>query len=640
MMAALDALHQRGIVHRDLKPSNVFLTPVGLKLLDFGLARPIAAASDRTEADLTVPGTLVGTPNYLAPEQLLGEPVDARSDIFTAGAVLFEMLSGKPAFGGKTIPQVVHAVAYEQPPVLGGSPAIAAVDRVVHKALRKHPGERYQTIEAMTDDLRATMQVADSADPARAVPMTRLMVLPFRVLRTDPETDFLAFSLPDDLTTTLSGIDPLIVRSSVTASRFASETPDLEAIATQANVDVLLTGTLLRAGDQLRVNTQLVETPGGAVLWSKTSQVQLGDIFTLQDELTGRIVDSLAAPLGVRGQGPPKKDVPASAKAYEFYLRANELGSRASTWTVARDLYLQCLEEDPRFAPAWARLGRTYRVISLYTGDQPEENFARAHQAFERALEINPDLSIAHNLYTNHEVELGRAEDAMRRLLTRARQRAADPELFAGLVQACRYCGLIDAATAVYERARRLDPAIRTAIGHAYLSDGNPQRALETGRGDPPVPPLALELMGQVAEAIDELRQWERSRPPKILLLYVRATLALLEGRRSECLQITDRLVDAWWLRDPCGLYYLARHLARSEHPRALSVLRRAVDGGFFSLWFLTRDPWLDPLRAEPGFDAIVQAATAHHRAARETFVQAEGDRVLGLVRGSSSADD
>ena len=209
----------------------------------------------------------------------------------------------------------------------------------------------------MAEDLRATTRVADSGDSVRAVPMTRLMVMPFRTLRPDPETDFLAFSLPDDLTTTLSGIDPLIVRSSVTASRFASETPDLDAIASEADVDVVLTGTLLRAADQVRVNTQLVEAPGGTVLWSQTSRAPVGDIFALQDELTRRIVDSLAAPLGVQGKNQPQKDVPASAKAYEFYLRANQVGSHTSTWTVARDLYLQCLEEDPRFAAGVGALG-------------------------------------------------------------------------------------------------------------------------------------------------------------------------------------------------------------------------------------------------------------------------------------------
>jgi eukaryotic-like serine/threonine-protein kinase len=126
-LAALDALHSRGLMHRDLKPSNIFLTPHGVKLLDFGLARAIDTAE--TETQLTQPGTVLGTPQYLSPEQVLGQPVDARSDLFAAGVVLYEMLTGRPPFSGASVPQLVHAIAYEHPSALGGSPAIAAIDR-------------------------------------------------------------------------------------------------------------------------------------------------------------------------------------------------------------------------------------------------------------------------------------------------------------------------------------------------------------------------------------------------------------------------------------------------------------------------------------------------------------------------------
>jgi len=207
----------------------------------------------------------------------------------------------------------------------------------------------------------------------------------------------------------------------------------------------VLVGTLLRAADQLRVTTQLLEAPDGTVIWSHTAQVLFGDIFQLQDDLARRIVNSLSLPLTAREHRVLKHDVPASAKAYEFYLRANLVASDTQSWTVARDLYLQCVVEDPQYAPAWARLGRIYRVLAKYGRAEEDENLKRAESAFRRALEINPDLSIAHNLYAYLEVDLGRAPDAMIRLVERARWRNGDPELFAGLVHACRYCGLLDA---------------------------------------------------------------------------------------------------------------------------------------------------------------------------------------------------
>src|SRR6266545_657853 len=258
ILAALQALHARGIVHRDLKPSNVFVTPHGVKLLDFGLARP----SD--------------------PERVTGEALDARSDLFAAGAILFEMLAGRPAFGGRNLVEILHATLYEQPPALTGSPAVAAADRVIRRALAKRPSERPASADAMAEELRAVRGAEGDDTPALARALTRIVVLPFRILRPDPETDFLAFSLPDAIATSLSRIGSLIVRSSATAARFAGEAPDLKALAAEADVDRVVTGTLLRSGDQLRAAAQLVEAPGGTLLTSHTVQSSLGDLFRLQ----------------------------------------------------------------------------------------------------------------------------------------------------------------------------------------------------------------------------------------------------------------------------------------------------------------------------------------------------------------------
>ncbi len=228
MLGALSALHTRGIVHRDLKPSNVFLTPHGVKLLDFGLARPDPQETIGPDAALTQAGFVMGTPRYMAPEQITGEPVDARGDVFAAGAILFEMLAGRPAFGGRTVGEVLHATLSEQPPALSGSPTVTAVDRVIRRALAKRPGERHTSAEVMAEELRAVRGMDSDSTRALAQPLTRIVVLPFRVLRPDPETDFLAFSLPDAIATSLSGAGSLIVRSSATAARFPGDAPDLE----------------------------------------------------------------------------------------------------------------------------------------------------------------------------------------------------------------------------------------------------------------------------------------------------------------------------------------------------------------------------------------------------------------------------
>lgn len=632
ILSALEALHRRGLVHRDLKPSNVSLTLHGVKLLDFGLARPTPAGNGATESALTLPGTIIGTPTYMAPEQVLGQAVDARADLFAAGSLLFEMLCGKPPFAGDSVLQVLHAIISEQPLSLGGSPAILAADRVIHRALSRHPEDRYQTADAMAQDLREALLVADTGVAPTARPMTRLIVLPFRVLRSDPETDFLAFSLPDAITSSLSGLDSLIVRSSIVASRFAGETPDLKTIAGEAGVDIVLTGTLLRAGTQIRVSTQLVEAPDGTLVWSQNSQLPLGDLFKLQDDLTSRIVESLSLPLTTREHRILKHDVPASAKAYEFYLRANQLATNPRAWSLARDLYLECLQEDPRYAPAWARLGRIYRVLAKFVDTNPEDNLKRSEAAFMRALELNPDLSMAHNFYTFLEIDFGRAQDAMTRLLDRAQARTTDPDLFAGLVHACRYCGLLDASRAAEERARRLDKLIRTSVAQTYFMLGDYQRVHDLSADEPfgYLDGLALAMLGRDQEAIVGLRKAEEMGDVTTRK-YTESLRMLLEGNRAEGLAAM-RTIHVPGFRDPESFYYVARQFAYFGDPaEALALLTRAVDEGFFCVWAMARDPWLDTLRADPAFTKILRHAETRHREALAAFLQADGDRLLGL---------
>ena len=375
ILAALSALHARGLVHRDLKPSNVFLTPHGVKVLDFGLARPAPREETQIASDLTRPGVVMGTPRYMAPEQALGETVDHRTDLFATGAILFEMLAGRPAFIGNTTVAILHATVHEQPPALTGSPAVAAVDRVIRRALAKRPGDRPASAEAMADELREVHTGQDDKAVLTHA-LTRLVVLPFRMLRPDPDTDFLAFSLPDAITSSLSGIGSLVVRSSAAAARFAGDAPDFKSLAAMADVDRVVTGTLMRSGKQLRAVAQLVEAPSGTVVASHTVQSPLGDLFQLQDDLTRRIVEALALPLG-QAAASPAPDAPNDARAYELYLRANELARRHDGLTQARQMYEQCVALDPNFAPAWARLGRCSRMIGKYLEPSPRQRETR-----------------------------------------------------------------------------------------------------------------------------------------------------------------------------------------------------------------------------------------------------------------------
>jgi serine/threonine protein kinase/tetratricopeptide (TPR) repeat protein len=634
MLSGIEALHKQGLVHRDLKPSNIFLTPHGVKLLDFGLTCCTDGAGDETLARLTIPGTVVGTPQYAAPEQLRGQAVDPRTDLFGTGAVLYEMLAGKPPFGGKSAVEVFHAIMYEQPPVLTGGPAVAALDRVVNRALAKRPEDRHQSADAMAQEIRSALTLVDSGvsgsvAPAHAV--TRLIVLPFRILRADPETDFLAFSLADAVTSGLSGLHSLVVRSSFAASRFASGHTDLKAIAAEAEVDAVLVGTLLRAGDQLRVSSQLLEAPAATVLWSNTAQVPVGDLFRLQDELTSKIVESLSLPLTTRERRMLKQDVPASPRGYEYFLRANEMSRDIRQWRAALELYERCVQEDPHYAPAWAGIGRMHRMIGKYVDQETTDRFARAEGALKRALELNADLSVAEKVYAHLEVDLGRAEQSMVRLLKRARERRSDAELFAGLSHSLRYCGLLQASMAAAEHARRVDPAISVSAGNTCFMMGNYEGVLDyEPEGLNYMRNLALIMLGRNEQALVSLRAIDTSTP-NLLAFYVRSLLKLIEQDTAGSLA---EIRSAISIRDPEGRYYGARHLAHlGDRELALRMLEGAVDNGFFCVPAFTRDPWLDSLRGTPEFTEIVRRAEARHRQALISFLTAEGDRVLGIAQ-------
>jgi eukaryotic-like serine/threonine-protein kinase len=638
ILAALEGLHGRGIVHRDLKPSNVFLTPHGVKLLDFGLARPLVEQL-KTEATLTVPGTIMGTPRYMPPEQWEGEAFVPASDLFAVGAILFEMLAGKPAFPGSTIIEVYRAVAMAQPPALTGGSEVIAADRIIQVALAKRPADRYPDAAAMAREVRSAWALIDTGSSPQARALTRLIVLPFRVLRPDPEIDFLAFSVPDAITGSLSGLDALVVRSTAAGQRFAAEAPDLKVIAAEAGVDVVVTGTLLRAGDQVRVATQMLEAPSGTLLSSNTATASLTDIFQLQDDVARKIVESLAIPLSARDQRTLGQHHPVSAKAYDMYLRANHLGAGTSNparLVAARDLYRNCLEEDPDYAPAWARLGRVYRVLAKYGVEGRAESLALAEEAFRRALEINPDLPLAHNFYTYFEIEeRGRAPEAMLRLLERVGSGTADPHLFAGLVVACRFCGLLEASLAADRRARRLDPSIQTSVQYTYwaLCDYH-QAALYDVEDIQAVRHGALWMLGRQDEALAGVREALTHAPGSLEQWIVESQLAAMEGRRDDCIRHEEAVLGAGF-HDPEGLLLHVRELAYIGEPdRALGLLNQVVHGGYHCPTALTRDPWLDSLRASPEFVRLVRQAEAGHARAAEAYVRAGGERILGVGTG------
>ncbi|MGB7466494.1 MAG: winged helix-turn-helix domain-containing protein [Candidatus Acidiferrum sp.] len=470
----------------------------------------------------------------------------------------------------------------------------------------------------------------ETPPPAEPKAIRSLIVLPFRMLRPDPGTDFLAFSLPEALTTSLSGLKSLVVRSSLAASRFADGTQDLKTIAAEAHVDLIVTGTLLSTGDEIRVTAQLTDAATGTLMCSLSTQTSIGNVFRLQDELTECLVDALSLELTSREQRILRHDVPADPKAYEYYLRGNQFSRESKQWGAARDLYLRSVEADPCYAPAWARLGRIHHVMAKYLTTGNEDGLKQAEVAFRQALDLNPDLAIAHKFYAQLEVDLGRAGDAMARLLPRA-QGAADPEILAALISPLRYCGLLEASAAAYARAVALEPTIRTSIVHTWFLQRDHKRVASSKLEDNPyIVAVSLAEVGRGSEAVAALRTLEEKIKSR-MRDFMMAARTMIEGDAAGSVAAVRRIVASEF-RDSEGLFYLTRHLAHlNQIDEALELFERVVGGGIFCYPAMSNDPWLDPIRDRPEFMKLLETAEQQHQVAEKEFTRLEGDRILGI---------
>ena len=510
ILSALSALHARAIIHRDLKPSNVFVTPHGVKLLDFGLARPELGGALSPDTDVTQTGMIMGTPRYMAPEAVKGETVDARSDLFATGAILFEMLAGRPAFDGRTIADVIHATVYEQPPALSGSSIVAAIDRVIRQALAKRPSDRLPSAEVMAEELRWAGGVETEADDragARADTSRRAAVPHSQTRRRDRLSRLQPARRDHDVALRHRIADRPLERGgralSPATRRISRHSPR------DANVDRVVMGTLLRSGDQLRAVAQLVEAPGGTVLTSHTVQAPLGDLFRLQDDIAARVVEALSLPL--TGVPPHTPDTPHNAQC----LRALPPRERAGAHLRRRRTGTRSVRAVSRSrSGVRAGVGASRTLSSRHR--EVHRRLVRSRRA-RRRPSIGRSRSTRGSrwrtsTYAQLEADMGQSTSAMVRLLGQAAQHGNDPELFAGLVHACRYCGLFEQAIDAHAEARRLDPNVPTSIEQTIMLSGDldrllslERRAFNPGGGDYGIRVIGLGLAGRRDEAREVL---------------------------------------------------------------------------------------------------------------------------------------
>ena len=383
--SALERAHRAGVIHRDLKPGNVMLTEQGAKLLDFGLAKMVDADVDVTR---TMDGTVVGTAAYMSPEQADGKALDARLDVFSFGAVAYEMLSGRRAFGGQTTVQILSAVLRDDPPPLASSSTLSSVAR---RCLAKDPAERFQTMT----DVRSVLE-RPAEPPLKNFPS--IAVLPFANMSADPENEYFSDGLAEEIINALTRIDGLHVAARTSSFSFKGKAVEVGEIARRLNVRHVLEGGVRKAANRVRVTAQLIDASNGYQLWSDRYDRELADIFDVQDEIARSIVEKLRVALDAGSAARLVKATTSNMEAYQQYLRGRTMLYRRGTW-IARAL--ECFQTaavlDSQYAQAWAGVADAYTALCYSGYRRPDQTMPAAVEAATRATACDPECAEAHN---------------------------------------------------------------------------------------------------------------------------------------------------------------------------------------------------------------------------------------------------
>ncbi len=421
--AAIEAAHEGGVVHRDLKPGNIMLSPTqGAKVLDFGLARGSVAASSSLDLSATptiglsatADGLVLGTAPYMSPEQARGQAVDRRTDVWAFGCVLYECLTGRRAFGGETVSDVVARIL-ERDPDWEALPAAvpARVRQVVKRCLVKDARERPRDIGDLGRELAAIVQELSTPGGARRAADARpsLAVLYFENLAKDPESEYFCAGITEDIVTDLSKIKGLRVASRNAVQRYRGAPADIPRVAAELGVAAVLEGSVRRAGDRVRISAQLISAGDGFHLWADRYDRTLQDVFAVQEEIASSIAKALQVALTPAESRSLVQDRPRDARAYDLYLKGREQYGRYTDASLraALALFRQATEVDPGYALAWAGIADSHaQRVSWGFAEDNEASLRDGRAAAERAIELDPRLPEA---YKAHALVLRNAGD-------------------------------------------------------------------------------------------------------------------------------------------------------------------------------------------------------------------------------------
>ena len=588
MAEGLAAAHEGRIVHHDLKPRNVMLTSSGrIKILDFGIARSF-------DRDTLVAGKrmVLGTPGYMSPEQIAGEPADARSDVFSFGVVLYEMVAGEPPFLGDSEADVVTATVRGSPrPVQEVNPsAPPGLARIISRCLSQDREARYSSSAEVLAELRRVAQTIGAAE-SRAVPS--VAVLPFVNLSPDAETDYFADGMATEIITALSRIEALRVVSRTSSFAFKGRQLDVRAIGKQLNVQSILEGSVRKAAGSLRITARLVNVADGYQLWSEHYDRDPRDVFAIQDEIARNIMHALRVVLTDREERAISRMPTGELEAYDYYLRGKQFFyQRGKSYELAVRMFQEAIEVDPRFALAYAGIAEACSMLCMWW-DHSEANLRMADESSSRALELDPQLAEAHvarglaiSLKGEFDVARSHFETAIR----------LDSQLFDAHYYYGRACfgrGELGRAANLLEEACRLQPEEYLPSSLLFVVHNEAGRRADA------------ESTGHRALAL--IRRHLELNPGDARALSFGATTLATFGERSEALAWADRAADID-PEEPSVIYNVACVYAILGSPdEALDLLEQVITRGFGHRGWVEQDPDLRSLRDHPRFRKLLE---------------------------------